>query len=216
MKISKQINKLFFGLSFLFLSCGQTEKLPILGPRETVEINGKVDTIYHQIPDFSLINQDSLAYGTKDLEGKVFVADFFFTTCPTICPVMKTQLLRVHEKFKEEEDFKIISISIDPNYDKPSILKDFSNKLAIDNHQWNFLTGDQAKIFELGEKEFLVTAQKDENELGGYLHSGAFLLIDRNRRIRGIYDGTQEDQVNDLIRDIERVKSGSRAVKSEN
>lgn len=207
MKISKQINKLFFGFSFLFLSCGQTEKLPILGPRETVEINGKVDTIYHQIPDFSLINQDSLAYGTKDLEGKVFVVDFFFTTCPTICPVMKTQLLRVHEKFKEEEDFKIISISIDPNYDKPAILKDFSNKLAIDNHQWNFLTGDQAKIFELGEKEFLVTAQKDENELGGYLHSGAFLLIDRNRRIRGIYDGTQEDQVNDLIRDIERVKS---------
>ncbi len=211
MKISKQINKLFFGLSFLFLSCGQTEKLPILGPKETIEINGKVDTIYHQIPDFSLINQDSLEYGTKDLEGKVFVADFFFTTCPTICPVMKTQLLRVHEKFKEEEDFKIISISIDPNYDKPSILKDFSNKLSIDNHQWNFLTGDQAKIFELGEKEFLVTTQKDENELGGYLHSGAFLLIDRNRRIRGIYDGTQEDQVNDLIRDIERVKSGSRA-----
>lgn len=207
MKISKQINKLFFGFSFLFLSCGQTEKLPILGPRETIEINGKVDTIYHQIPDFSLINQDSLAYGTKDLEGKVFVADFFFTTCPTICPVMKTQLLRVHEKFKEEEDFKIISISIDPNYDKPAILKDFSNKLAIDNHQWNFLTGDQAKIFELGEKEFLVTAQKDENELGGYLHSGAFLLIDQNRRIRGIYDGTQEDQVNDLIRDIERVKN---------
>ncbi|MFM1913706.1 MAG: hypothetical protein RIR51_1549 [Bacteroidota bacterium] len=182
-------------LSGLFFACQETEKLPVLGPPG------------HTIPDFELINQDSLAFGTKNLEGKIFVVDFFFTTCPTICPIMKTQLLRVYKKYHDDDNLRLVSISIDPDFDQPAVLKDFTKKLNIDTNFWTFLTGDQEYIFNLGEKNFLVTTQKDDKELGGYLHSGALILIDTNRQIRGIYDGTKEDEVNELIRDIKRVKS---------
>ena len=202
MKISLKI-VLNFWIVFFLLSCSEDKKLPILGNKELRKIDGKIDTVYHQIPDFTLLNQDSINFGSKELEGKIYVTDFFFTSCPTICPIMKTQLLRVYQKYHENGQVALVSISIDPNFDRPAILKDFSKKLKVDTRFWNFLTGDQAEIFNLGEKEFMVTAQKDEKELGGYLHSGAFILVDKNRRIRGVYDGTKEEAVNQLILDIQ-------------
>lgn len=199
---------------FLIISCtsNSDEKgnLPILGNKYTEEIivdgKKKVDTVYHQIAPFSFLNQEGKAFTQADVRGKVYVADFFFTSCPTICPVMKTQMLRVYEKFKEEADFLILSHSIDPSHDTVELLKDFSVRLGVpDADTWNFLTGDQEHIFEIGQTSYLTTAMEDKNEMGGYLHSGAFVLVDQDGRIRGVYDGTKESQVNRLMNDIPKL-----------
>ncbi len=181
-------------------SCESTSrKLPILGERDF--ING--DSVYHTIPDFSLINQDSLPITNKTYEGKIYVADFFFTTCPTICPVMKKQMLRVYEKYKENTKIGILSHTIDPRHDSVKNLKEFANRLGIDGNMWNFVTGDKSKIYELGEKSYYITAGEDSTAAGGIIHSGAFILVDTKRRVRGIYDGTKETDVTKLIKDME-------------
>ena len=187
-----------------------TNTLPILGNRhvEEVIVDGKTttDTVYHQIAEFSFTNQDGKEIINEDVKGKVYVADFFFTSCPTICPIMKKQMLRVYEAYKDNSDFMILSHTIDPEYDTVALLKDYSLRLGIeDASTWNFLTGEQEKIFEIGQTSYLTTAMDDKNEPGGFLHSGAFVLIDREGRIRGIYDGTKETQVNVLIKDLPKL-----------
>jgi len=186
------------------------KQLPYLGFKQTKEktVDGKTvtDTLYHTIAPFSFTDQDGNIITNEEMKGKVYVADFFFTTCPTICPIMKTQMLRVYDKFKENPDFQILSHSIDPTYDTVQVLKDYSVRLGIeDASTWHFLTGDQEKIFEIGQTSYLATAMEDKNEPGGFLHSGAFILIDRNGHIRGVYDGTKENQVNKLIKDIPKL-----------
>ncbi|MGY6559488.1 MAG: SCO family protein [Nitritalea sp.] len=219
-----------FFMGFLFLSlvaCGgetqreskeEAEELPFLGQKtiDTFEMEGKTvtDTAYHKIADFSFLNQAGERVDNFTVDGKVYVADFFFTSCPTICPIMKTQMLRVYEAFGDEPDFKILSHSIDPEHDTVELLAQFAADLGVeDTRTWHFLTGDQEKIFEIGQTSYLTTAMEDKDEPGGYLHSGAFVLIDQNGHIRGIYDGTREDQVDKLLRDIPKLlkKTGDNA-----
>src|SRR5690554_3933861 len=115
-------------------------------------------------------------------------------------------MLRVYEKFHNEPDFKILSHSIDPSYDTVALLKDYSLRLGVeDDATWHFLTGDREKIFEIGQTSYLTTAMEDKNEPGGLLHSGAFVLVDQEGHIRGVYDGTKEEQVDRLIRDIPKL-----------
>ncbi|AWW33085.1 SCO family protein [Echinicola strongylocentroti] len=186
------------------------EELPYLGFKQAEEktVDGKTvtDTLYHTIAPFSFTDQDGATITNSDVKGKVYVADFFFTSCPTICPIMKTQMLRVYDAFKDNPDFQILSHSIDPTHDTVAVLKDYSVKLGIeDASTWHFLTGDQEKIFEIGQTSYLATAMEDKNEPGGFLHSGAFILIDREGHIRGVYDGTKEDQVDELMKDIPKL-----------
>ena len=194
--------------SFLLFSCNtKPEKLPILGNREAITktVNGKqiTDTLYHQIPDFEFINQDSVKITQKDFVGKIYVADFFFTTCPTICPKMKTQMLRIYNKFKDNPKVAILSHTIDPRHDTPAVLKEFSKNLGIQNSMWQMVTGDKAKIYEIGQKSYMVSATDDPTQPGGIVHSGAFILVDKNRHIRGIYDGTEPERVDKLMADME-------------
>ncbi|MFC4871541.1 SCO family protein [Negadavirga shengliensis] len=193
--------------------------LPVLGNKYTEEktVEGKlvVDTVYHQIAPFKLINQEGDTVTNGNVEGYVYVADFFFTSCPTICPVMKTQMLRVYEKFKGEPDFRILSHTIDPKYDTVALLKDYAARLGVGNAKtWNFLTGDQEQIFELAQTSYLTTAMEDKYEPGGFLHSGAFVLVDQQGRIRGVYDGTKETQVNRLMKDIPKLLNKNAALGS--
>ncbi|MEN2281364.1 SCO family protein [Algoriphagus sp. SE2] len=188
----------------------ESEVLPILGNYhvDEIEIEGKIlkDTVYHKIADFAFVNQDGDTVSNSYVAGKVYVADFFFTSCPTICPIMKKEMLRVYETYGSNPNFKILSHSIDPRHDTQEVLKDYSVKLGIpDASTWNFLTGDSEKIFEIGQTSYLTTAMEDQNEAGGFLHSGAFLLIDQKGRIRGVYDGTKADQVDRLINDIPKI-----------
>jgi protein SCO1/2 len=189
-----------FLVALLAFSCTQEKRLPFLGPKQ---VNSQGDTVYHQIPAFRFLNQDSVFVSEKDVEGKVYVADFFFTTCPTICPKMKTQMLRIYERYKDRDEVRIISHSIDPDFDTPNVLKDYAARLQVKAPKWNFLTGDKAAIYQLGQKSYMVSAQEDPNEAGGFVHSGAFILVDKNRHVRGIYDGTVEAEVNHLLEDME-------------
>ena len=193
-----QLSKITFVLLVVF-GCQQEKKLPFLGPKE---IGKQGDTLYHKITDFKFLNQDSLWVSEKNMAGKIYVADFFFTTCPTICPKMKTQLLRIYDKFAEDDRVRILSHTIDPEYDGVRVLKEYAKKLNITSPRWNLLTGKKTDIYRLGEKSYMVTAQEDANEVGGFVHSGAFILVDQNRHVRGIYDGTNEEDVNHLIEDM--------------
>jgi protein SCO1/2 len=188
-------------------SCGSSieikeSPLPKLG---NFYLEGQ-DTVYHQIADFEFFNQMGDNISSNTVKGKVYVADFFFTSCPTICPIMKKEMLRVYEKYDGNPEFLILSHSIDPTYDTQEVLRDYSKKLGIeDASTWNFLTGDQEKIFEIGQTSYLTTAMADQAEPGGFLHSGAFILVDQEGHIRGVYDGTKADQVDRLLADIPKL-----------
>jgi protein SCO1/2 len=201
---------LLLPLIALAISCGtpsektsEVAELPILGERY---VDDNQDTVYHSIADFAFVNQVGDTIRKEDMAGKIYVADFFFTTCPTICPVMKKEMLRVYEQFKGEPNFRILSHSIDPTHDTQAVLKDYAEKLGVpDAATWNFLTGDQEKIFEIGQTSYMTTTMADELEPGGFLHSGAFLLVDQQGRIRGVYDGTKTEQVDRLLADIPKL-----------
>ena len=186
--------------SISFLSCNTSpKKLPILGERDFA--NG--DSVYHTIPDFSFVNQDNIEITNKTYTGKIYVADFFFTTCPTICPVMKKQMLRIYEKYKTNPNVGILSHSIDPRHDSVAVLKEYAARLGVGKGNWNFVTGDRKKIYEIGERSYYVTAGEDSAAAGGIIHSGAFILVDTKRRIRGTYDGTVEESVTKLLKDMD-------------
>lgn len=163
----------------------------------------KYDTIDHTIAEFSFYNQDSLEITNQTFDGKLYVADFFFTSCPTICPIMKKQMLRVFEKYEGNETVNILSHTIDPTYDNVDVLHEYAERLGVHGSQWHFVTGDKEDIFQIGEKSYMITAGEDDSAPGGYIHGGAFLLIDDKRRIRGVYDGTEESQVSSLLKDID-------------
>ena len=184
-------------------------KLPILGRNELVERieNGKVyyDTLPHTVKNFAFVNQDSVIVTNNTFDNQVYVADFFFTTCPTICPKMKKEMLRVYTKYEDNPEVAILSHTIDPKHDTVAVLRDFASRLGVSSDKWHFVTGDQDDIYDISESSYMVTAASDPNEPGGYIHSGAFLLVDKQRRIRGVYDGTVPEQVDLLMKDIDRL-----------
>lgn len=199
-------------------SCSSSEnkagspELPYLGRHDFVEktVNNEtvVDTLYHRVADFAFVDQDSSIVTPETFEGKVYVTDFFFTTCPTICPVMKTQMLRVYEAFKDNDQVALLSHTIDPMHDTVAVLRDYAKRLGVSGDKWHFVTGDKDDIYEMGLKSYMVTAMEDDNEPGGFIHSGAFILVDKDRHIRGMYDGTKPEQVDILIRDIQKLIEG--------
>lgn len=205
-----KFTKIFFlALAGFSASCGSetAQRLPILGNREVVErvAGGKtiVDTVYQTIPSFNFINQDSTSVSQKDFDNKIYVADFFFTTCPSICPVMHRNMLRVYEKYKGNNEVMLASHTIDYKHDTPSVLKKYAEKLGIEGSQWQFLRGTRDSVYTLAEKSYLVSVQEDGQAPGGYVHQGWFVLIDKDRRIRGAYDGTQADQVDKMMKDMD-------------
>ena len=185
------------------------QKLPILGNREPIEriVDGKtvVDTIYQTIQPFSYLNQDSVAISDKDFDGKIYVADFFFTSCNSICPVMHRNMLNVYKKFKDNPKVKFLSHSIDIKYDLPSRLKTYATKLGIEGNQWEFVHGSRDSIFDISARNYLVSAFEDSSNPQGLVHQGWFILVDTKKQIRGAYDGTREDQVKQLMEDMDKL-----------
>ena len=209
MKYKKEMRLLFNGYWLLLVSCWlsacavKNDALPILGERT---VNGN-DTIFHTIAQFQFVDQDSAIVTNETFDGKIYVADFFFTSCRTICPIMKTQLLRVYETTEGMSDVLILSHTIDPEYDTVALLHDFANRLGVSVSRWHFVTGAKDSIYKIAQTSYFATAMEDKSEPDGFIHSGAFLLIDKERRIRGKYDGTKEDDVNRLVADIKRLRS---------
>lgn len=201
--MKSSLNKIILVTAFGFLfACSGDQRLPVLGERE---FNG-TDTTYHTIAPFQFVDQDSAIITNADFQGKIYVADFFFTSCRTICPIMKTQMLRVYEATVDMPDVLLLSHSIDPEWDTVALLHDFAQRLGVESRRWHFVTGVKDSIYKIAQTSYYATAMEDRTEPDGFIHSGAFLLIDRKGRIRGKYDGTKEDDVNRLIGDIKRLR----------
>lgn len=191
----------FFYCVILLTSCkNQSEEsavLPYLGNKEVVEgkeIAPKVGKINHYRQDSVLINNDSL--------GKfIYVTDFFFTSCPSICPKVMKEMLRLHEEFKNEPLVKLVSFTIDPKRDTPSKLKLYADNLGIDQGKWWFLTGDKDYTFELANTYFIV-AKEDKDAPGGFDHSGMIVLVDKEGHVRSFSQGTDPEDTPKLIKDI--------------
>ncbi|MDH4091196.1 MAG: SCO family protein [Cyclobacteriaceae bacterium] len=191
--------------AFIFLTSCIAKKespLPIFGEQEVVG----TDTVYHTIADFKFVDQDSIEVTNETFSGRIYVADFFFTSCRTICPIMKTQMLRVYDSIQNDPSVLLLSHTIDPEYDTVGLLHDFAERLGVKSDKWHFVTGNKEDIYKIAQTSYFSTALEDKTEPDGFIHSGAFLLIDKQRRIRGKYDGTKEEDVNRLLGDIQRLE----------
>jgi len=185
------------------------QRLPIAGNRDAVTkvINGQTvtDTVYQTIPNFKTVNQYGDSIKSVNLDDNIYVADFFFTTCPSICPVMHRNMLKVYEEFKDMPDLKIISYSIDPKHDSVAILKNYADKLRITGNRWWFLQGKKEEIYQLSSSYLVTFPVEDAKEK--FIHDGYFILIDKQKRIRGQYDGTSPEEVEKLIAAIKILKA---------
>ena len=181
--------------------CRQEEKLPVIGR----DIEG-TDTVFHTVKNFRFVNQDSNIVTNETFKDKIYVADFFFTSCRSICPIMKSQMVRVYAAIENTPDVLLLSHTIDPEYDTVGLLRDYAERLGVKSSKWHFVTGNRDSIYDTAIKSYYTSAAEDKTEPDGFIHSGAFLLIDKQRHIRGKYDGTQEEDVNRLISDIERLR----------
>lgn len=205
---------LVFGLALL-QSCKGDEPtsefvLPFLGPKDLdykmvdgVEV---ADTVYHTIAPFVFFNQDSTRVSSTSLEGKIWISDFFFTHCPTICPPMTSQMKSLNASLKDMEDeIYFLSFSIDPKRDTPSRLREYRKMYDIKAKNWLFFTGDEAETHQLGIESFLVHAGQDPSVAGGYAHGDIFTLVDREGRVRGVYHGTEVEEVKQLEKDVRKL-----------
>lgn len=183
----------------------EKENLPFLGESSLDE---KGDTLYYQVPSFSFINQDSAEISHKDYFGHIYVTDFFFTTCPTICPIMSSQMSRLQSLLQQEGllgDVLLLSHTVDPAKDNPQALKAYAARLGADHRFWNFVTGSEEDLYYQAKEGYMVNALPAETAPGGFIHSDNFVLIDPDRHIRGYYDGTSTKDVDRLFEDIKRL-----------
>ena len=178
------------------------ETLPVFG----TERRGLKDDGEHSIADFTLINQDGELKSTKEWEGKIVVADFFFTTCPTICPKMTASLKRVSEEYNDDAVL-INSFTVDPERDNPEKLTAYIQKFKLPVKNWDLLTGSKQEIYKLARNSFMVVATDGDGGPTDFIHSENLVLVDRKKRIRGYYDGTSKKEVDQLIIDIKKLKN---------
>lgn len=187
----------------MFWSCQPSSDtpLPILGIPDITE-NG--DTIPHRIPEFAFIDQNANTVTVATFEDKIYVADFFFTSCPSICPKMTQQMKRIYEQFADEDRLMFLSHSIDTRRDSVPVLKAYADRLNIDHERWRFVTGDKEEIYKIANDYFNV-AFEDPDAPGGYDHSGKLILVDTKGHIRSFCEGTDPESVDGLIRDIKKL-----------
>ena len=205
-----------FNYSFLFLiplfiiGCKgpvNTEKLvlPIYGEKKSVG-NEMRDTIYHTIQPFSFVNQYHDTITEKTIANKIYVADFFFATCQSICPQMSSQLMNVQKSFINDDSVLILSHTVNPMHDTVEVLNGYAQSYGAIKNKWHFLTGNKKGIYDMARYSYLVNALQDDGTPEGFLHSELLILIDSHKRIRGMYDGTDSVAVAKLISDIKLLK----------
>jgi len=197
---------LFFSLCIISCDSSKTKEykaaLPIYGEKSG---NGP-DTIYHTVQPFFFINQYNEKVTEKTIEGKIYVADFFFATCQSICPQMSTQLVNVQNAFKTDKDVLILSHTVNPLHDTVEVLNGYAQSYGALKDKWHFLTGNKKEIYDLAKNSYLLNALEEDGTPEGFLHSELFILVDTKKRIRGMYDGTDSSAVAKLIGDIKLLK----------
>jgi protein SCO1 len=187
-------------LFILSLSCKDNSPLPYLG--QTLNLDGK--PTYHTIPAWKMMNQDSVEVTNKSLAPYIYVADFFFTSCPSICPKVAKEMLKIHDEFKDNPKVKVVSFTLDPKRDTPSKLKLYGDNLSIDHSKWWLLSGDKDFTLELASSYF-VAAFEDDTVPGGFDHSGKIILVDQNGHVRSFSEGTDPKETPRLIKDINKL-----------
>ncbi len=184
----------------------QEKKLPIYSPSmvsdELVEEDLRYVKKYHRISDFSLLNQNGNNVTHEDYKNKIYVADFFFTTCPDICPIMTGNMLYLQENLKDT-NVMLASFSVTPKIDTVEVLKEYSSLKGVDDSKWNLMTGDKKQIYDLARKSYLVAKAIPDGKNHGMIHTENFVLVDRDKRIRGYYDGTNIEDMDKLLDDIQ-------------
>jgi len=196
-------------ISLFYYILKPIETLPIYQP---AEVNQKlVDSSiihvakYHKIADFKLINQNGEEINQDFYKNKIYVADFFFTTCQDICPVMTKNMFKLQEELKNDEQILLLSHTVIPEIDTVEQLKKYAIENKIDESKWNLVTGDKKQIYDLARKSYLAV---EDTEFGEFdmIHTENFMLIDKERQIRGFYDGTKLEEIENLLKDIEILK----------
>lgn len=161
---------------------------------------------YHTIADFALLNQNGDTITQKDYENKIYIADFFFTTCPTICPIMTDNMLKLQEILKTQDNVLLLSHTVTPEIDSVPVLKAYAEKKGVNDAKWNMVTGDKQQIYDLARKSYLVAKYEPFDGDYDMIHTENFVLVDTRRRIRGFYDGTNWDEMEDLLKDLEMLQ----------
>jgi protein SCO1/2 len=161
------------------------------------------------VPDFAFVNQDSSALNSHFIKGKVWVINYFFTSCPTICPKMMANMQSIQKAFSKDDRVRLISLTVDPDHDTPAKLKRYSTLKHIDVLQWRLGTGSKEELYGFARHGLFITTTDGDGGVGDFIHSEKIILVDRQNHIRGYYDGTDADDVNQLIKDIARLKKSS-------
>lgn len=193
-------------LYLFYAALKPTKNLPVYNPAdvnpELVDSTVQYVSKYHAISDFSFTNQNGKTVTQKDYEGKIYVADFFFTTCGSICPKMTTNLVEVQKAFIDNPKVMLLSHSVLPDTDDVPALKAYAIKNGVVDQKWNLVTGDKKLIYSMARKSYLAVKQGKPDELYDMVHTENFVLVDTKRRVRGFYDGTKKEEILRLIEDI--------------
>lgn len=192
-------------LSIYFLT-SQKRKLPVFNPYDVnprlVDNSVKHVKHGHKIADFTLLNQEGKTITQNDYNNKIYVADFFFTSCTTICPIMSTNMAELQQVFINNDDVMFLSMSVTPIMDSVPVLKTYANKKGAIAKKWNLTTGDKKHIYELARKSYMAVLDEGDGDEQDFIHTEQFVLIDKKNQIRGFYDGTNKKDIVQLIEDI--------------
>ncbi|MEM1337112.1 MAG: SCO family protein [Bacteroidota bacterium] len=196
---------------FIYDALKPNKRLPIYQPSmvnpELVDSSLHYKKKYHTIANFELVNQNGDTITQKDYEGKIYVADFFFTTCPTICPIMTKNMAAIQGNILEDNDVLLLSHSVTPQIDSVPQLKKYALEKGVIDAKWNLVTGDKKHIYELARKSYLAVKTAGDGGPFDMIHTENFMLIDKEKRIRGFYDGTNPEEIEKLLKDIQILQS---------
>lgn len=192
-------------LVFLLLFKDASE-LPVFNPSDfnpaLVDISLQNEVMNHTVADFELLNQNGKTITQKDYENKIYVTDFFFTRCPTICPIMANNMEELQRVFLSNEAVKLLSISVTPELDSISVLKEYAQKHQAIDTKWNITTGEKKHIYNLARKSYFAVVNEGDGGIQDFIHTPNFILVDSKKQIRGVYDGTKDEEIQRLIDDI--------------
>lgn len=195
--------------TFVIASCHRSSKtqLPVYQPsdfnQELVDISLHNSTENHTVADFELINQNGNTITQQDYKDKIYVADFFFTRCPSICPIMTNNMEKLQRLFMQEDDIMFLSLSVTPELDSVPVLRHYADSKGVIDEKWNVTTGDKKHIYELARKSYFAVVEQGDGGLQDFIHTPNFILVDKKKQIRGIYDGTKDEEIERLKSDIE-------------
>ncbi|HLT54158.1 MAG TPA: SCO family protein [Flavobacteriaceae bacterium] len=197
-------------MGIIYSILNQPTPLPVYQPtmvnEELVDTEIQHNRKYHTIADFSLTNQNGETITQDNYKDKIYVADFFFTTCQTICPIMTDQMYRIQKEIKDDNDVMLLSHSVTPEMDSVPQLKAYAKLKGVIDSKWNLVTGDKKQIYELARKSYLAVKTAGNGDEYDMIHTENFVLVDKKRQIRGFYDGTNPEDIDRLLDDIETLK----------